>query len=281
MRVEIFTEWNELEPYIGLLQTKEVAHNLAIGLIKKNQESYELDTLLFSAVFYERDEPNLLMLQSIKEQAILAVLSEVAEDELKESAGILAEQNINLPGIMGESPYADAFSLHYSELTKTKRTLHTAQRIYQLRNVRHPKDMPGQLRLGTEEDTEFLIKWAIQFGEDANVPLTEDEARERVERFLSQQSMYIWENEGKPVSMAATSRPTQSNINISFVFTPASERKKGYDSACVASLSGKMLEAGYKTVSLYTDLTNPTSNHIYQEIGYEMVVNSKLYYFHS
>ncbi|MBM0067587.1 GNAT family N-acetyltransferase [Alkalicoccobacillus gibsonii] len=281
MRIKILNQWNELEPYIEMLQTKEVAHNLAIGLIKRNQESNEQDPLLFSAVFYERDEPVLLVLQSIKEQAILAVLSKVAEVELKESAGILAEQKITLPGIMGESPYADAFSLHYSELTKTKRTLHTAQRIYQLRNVRRPKDMTGQLRLSTEEDTEFLIKWAIQFGEDANVPLTEDEARERVERFFSQQSMYIWENEGKPVSMAASSRPTQTNINISLVFTPASERKKGYASACVASLSEKMLEAGYKTVSLYTDLANPTSNHIYQEIGYEMVVNSKLYYFQS
>lgn len=281
MRVEILTHWNELEPFIGLLQTKEVAHNLAIGLIKKNQESHEQDPLLFSAVFYEKEEPVLLILQSIKEQAILAVLGQVAEEELKESAEILARHKHSLPGVMGEVPYADAFSLHYSELTKTTRTLHTAQRIYQLRNVKPPIGIPGELRLATKDETELLIKWAIQFGEDAHVPLTEDEARRRVERFLGQQSMFVWEFEGRPVSMAATSRPTQTNINISFVFTPASERKKGYASACVALLSEKMLEAGYETVSLYTDLANPMSNHIYQEIGYEMVVNSKLYYFQS
>ncbi|MFK3939106.1 GNAT family N-acetyltransferase [Alkalihalobacillus sp. NPDC078783] len=281
MRIETLTQWNELEPYIELLQAKEVAHNLAIGLIKRNLDSSEQDSLLFSAVFFEKEEPVILLIQSIKEQAILAVLGQVAEEELKESAEILAQQNRNLPGIMGEIPYVDAFSLHYSGFTQTRRTLHTAQRIYQLRNVKPPEGIPGQLRFATKEDTEFLIEWAIQFGEDANVPLTENEARERVERFTGLESMYVWEFEGRPVSMAATSRPTQTNINISFVFTPASERKKGYASACVATLSEKMLEEGYETVSLYTDLSNPTSNHIYQEIGYDMVVNSKLYYFHS
>ncbi|MGN7311959.1 hypothetical protein ACTHQ4_12775 [Alkalicoccobacillus gibsonii] len=66
MRVEIFTEWNELEPYIGLLQTKEVAHNLAIGLIKKNQESHEQDPLLFSAVFTKEMSQSYLCYKALK-----------------------------------------------------------------------------------------------------------------------------------------------------------------------------------------------------------------------
>jgi predicted GNAT family acetyltransferase len=34
-----------------------------------------------------------------------------------------------------------------------------------------------------------------------------------------------------------------------------------------------MLDEGYKTTTLYTDLANPTSNKIYQEIGYEQLRN--------
>ena len=37
-----------------------------------------------------------------------------------------------------------------------------------------------------------------------------------------------------------------------------------------------MLDEGYKTTTLYTDLANPTSNKIYQEIGYEQIAESML-----
>ena len=37
-----------------------------------------------------------------------------------------------------------------------------------------------------------------------------------------------------------------------------------------------MLDEGYKTTTLYTDLANPTSNKIYQEIGYEQIAESVL-----
>ena len=37
-----------------------------------------------------------------------------------------------------------------------------------------------------------------------------------------------------------------------------------------------MLDEGYQTTTLYTDLANPTSNKIYQEIGYEQIAESVL-----
>jgi hypothetical protein len=37
-----------------------------------------------------------------------------------------------------------------------------------------------------------------------------------------------------------------------------------------------MLDQGYKTTSLYTDLENPTSNKIYMDIGYEPIMDSIL-----
>jgi predicted GNAT family acetyltransferase len=54
------------------------------------------------------------------------------------------------------------------------------------------------------------------------------------------------------------------------VFTPAELRSNGYGSAITASLSEKLL-AGGSRVMLYADAVNPTSNGVYQSIGYRLV----------
>ncbi len=49
---------------------------------------------------------------------------------------------------------------------------------------------------------------------------------------------------GKYVSMANAARPTTHNITINYVYTPQEERKKGYASSCVSTLSQLMLDEG-------------------------------------
>jgi uncharacterized protein len=72
-------------------------------------------------------------------------------------------------------------------------------------------------------------------------------------------------------TMAASTRPTRNGITVNNVYTPPHQRKKGYASACVAALSQKQLDSGYKYCCLFTDLANPTSNQIYMDIGYQPV----------
>jgi predicted GNAT family acetyltransferase len=63
------------------------------------------------------------------------------------------------------------------------------------------------------------------------------------------------------------------------VYTPPEWRGKGYASACVAALSQLCLDSGYQFCMLYTDLANPTSNSIYQKIGYQPIGESREYRF--
>jgi predicted GNAT family acetyltransferase len=79
--------------------------------------------------------------------------------------------------------------------------------------------------------------------------------------------------------MAGYAGPTPHGIRIGPVYTPPGQRGRGYASACVARLSQDMLDAGRTYCFLYTDLTNPTSNHIYQQIGYEPVCDVAEYRF--
>ena len=77
----------------------------------------------------------------------------------------------------------------------------------------------------------------------------------------------MWED-GDRVSMCSRSRPTLHGASIGLVYTPPGLRGRGYASACVADLSQRILDSGKAFCTLFTDLANPTSNAIYQRIGY-------------
>jgi hypothetical protein len=79
--------------------------------------------------------------------------------------------------------------------------------------------------------------------------------------------------------MASRARPTAYTIAINLVYTPPDQRGRGYASACVAHLSQRLLDSGYERCTLFTDATNRTSNHIYQEIGYRPVMEYAEYQF--
>jgi len=88
----------------------------------------------------------------------------------------------------------------------------------------------------------------------------------------------VWED-NTPVSMAGASGPTPNGIRVGAVYTPPERRRRGYASGLVAALSQEQLDAGKRFCFLYTDLANPTSNKIYQDIGYEAVSDVDEYHF--
>jgi hypothetical protein len=79
---------------------------------------------------------------------------------------------------------------------------------------------------------------------------------------------YLWEDP-QPVSLACIARYTPHGAIVGPVYTPPEARGHGYASACVAALSQSLLDRGREFCALFTNMANPTSNHIYQEIGYQ------------
>jgi predicted GNAT family acetyltransferase len=73
--------------------------------------------------------------------------------------------------------------------------------------------------------------------------------------------------------MAARTRPTPRGESISYVYTPPEHRRRGYATAVVARLSQEILDEGKQFCSLYTDLSNATSNSIYRKIGYRPIAD--------
>jgi uncharacterized protein len=67
---------------------------------------------------------------------------------------------------------------------------------------------------------------------------------------------------------------TPNGIRIGPVYTPPEERGHGYASNLTAWVSQTLLDEGRRFCFLYADLGNPTSNKIYQAIGYEPVTDA-------
>jgi predicted GNAT family acetyltransferase len=91
---------------------------------------------------------------------------------------------------------------------------------------------------------------------------------------VSSGKLHILEDNGVPVSMAKITREMRTACGVGFVFTPPYFRGKWYATSCVAAVSRLILGRGFAKCVLYTDLANPTSNSIYQKIGYVPICDS-------
>jgi len=109
-------------------------------------------------------------------------------------------------------------------------------------------------------------------------PASRDTAEATATQWISGGGLWLWVDDG-PVAMAGAVGRTPNGIRVGAVYTPPDRRRQGYASSLVAALSQAQLDAGRRFCFLYTDLANPTSNHIYGAIGYEPVCDVDEYRF--
>ena len=182
-------------------------------------------------------------------------------------------------GVIGRIEVAEAFARVWSRVAGVPWRVNMRQRIYELTQVVYSPTPPGHFRPATEADVDVVTDWAVAFEREAldgePDPAT---ARSGITRRIGEQGIYLWDD-GGPVSMAAWGRPMSHSIIVNLVYTPPDLRGKGYASAVVARLSRLLLERGYTRCVLHTNLANPTSNSIYQRIGYRPVLDSNEYRF--
>ncbi|MNE27539.1 Acetyltransferase (GNAT) family protein [compost metagenome] len=152
-----------------------------------------------------------------------------------------------------------------------------SQRIYELTAVNPDIQKHGTVRLLDKKDIHFFPYWAEAFYAAGNYGTTEMSIPQEAAPYLyriESKKIYILEDNGIPVSMAGFTRVMQTAIGVAFVYTPPYERGKGYATSIVAQISQLALDKGFTKCVLYTDLANPTSNSIYQKIGYMPVCDS-------
>jgi ribosomal protein S18 acetylase RimI-like enzyme len=230
------------------------------------------------AAFF-RTPPHPIVLTALTEKQADALAERLAGTEAGRDGGR------GLSGVNAEQDTAAAFAAAWRRRTGAEATGHQRLRLYRLGELTVPRPVPpGRARVagpqGREaEDRKLLVQWYEEFcaavGETAARD-AQDWADERVERG----DVMFWETPDEtPVAMAGRTRKVAGQIRVAGVYTPAHQRGQGYAGAVTAEISRTALESGAQEVLLFTDLANPTSNGLYQRIGYRAVSDFAVYAF--
>lgn len=173
-----------------------------------------------------------------------------------------------LPGVAGLGSAPREFATEWSLLGGAAARPAMRVGLYAAAAVSIPAGVAGRFRLATRVESPLLRDWVGRFtAEIGAIPSEQDQVGRLVDGGL----LAVWEVDGAAVSMAAVTVAEGGVSRVQYVYTPPGNRKRGYASACVAALTAQELATPGRTCMLFTDLANPTSNAIYQEIGYRRV----------
>ncbi|MFJ6578524.1 GNAT family N-acetyltransferase [Streptomyces sp. NPDC091368] len=179
-------------------------------------------------------------------------------------AGLLGDER--RPAVVrGETAAVEA----YAEATGRPWEPTTRMRLFRLGELTPQDPAPeGRARLATEADVPLLAVWTAAFVVAMGHEPAEDYTGLLTER-ISERRLRLWEApDGRPVSMASLSRTIEGQARVHLVFTPSAERGRGYAAGVTEAVSRAARDAGAAQVLLFTDLSNPTSNALYQRLGY-------------
>lgn len=185
------------------------------------------------------------------------------------------------PGVNAPAPVSQQFAEYWCARTEQTFARAMAMRIYRLNEVIPVAGVPGELRRATVADREVLVAMSIAFNAESEPVADADRVAQWADDRLDSPTsgLHLWWHDGRPVTMVGYAGPSPSGIRIGPVYTPPEYRRRGYASAATAALSQHLLDSGYRSCFLFTDLANPTSNHIYQMVGYRPVCDVDEYHF--
>jgi predicted GNAT family acetyltransferase len=198
------------------------------------------------------------------------------ETALVALAELLLERRPALPGVAGESGTATRFTGVWGERTGADAEPGLGLLVYRLDAVIPPATVPGRLRTAGPVDRLLLREWFAAFVSETGT--TGGDTAAVVDRAIARGGVQVWDD-GRPLAMATTTPAVAGVVRIGGVYSPPELRRRGYGSACVAAVSQQALNRGASACMLYTDETNPTSNAIYQRIGYRQVGTGAEYRF--
>jgi len=260
------------------LYAQETVNNLILGVSERLAEDPAAYENPFFAVVHDENGNLILAAVMTPPHNLILAGAKDAETGFADLITHLRRQEIQVPGVIGPLELVKAFSRAWQQLVSEESDVNMHMRVYELRQVRMPALPTGMFRQATHVDCQLIAEWLQDFEAEALGKLHELDLA-RAERLVSHGNVFFWERDGKIVSMAMKNRPIAHSITVSGVYTPPEHRRQGYAGALVAQLSQLLLDKGYQFVNLFTDLDNPTSNKIYQEVGYVPVCDFRSYHF--
>ena len=204
------------------------------------------------------------------------------DDAARELARVLHARGETVGGINGALPAARVIADELVRLGGGAVHVHEHTRLFELGELVAPPAPAGALRLASVDDVDLCLAWFHAFGADAAEQAGRDGSHSLVEGFtredmlarIEDDAIWLWEDErGERVHLTGVNPPAYGVTRIGPVYTPRAHRGQGYASAAVAQVSRHFLDQGVRCC-LFTDQANPTSNKIYEALGYRRVVDT-------
>ncbi len=197
------------------------------------------------------------------------VITSMPEQATTALAEVLAGRGWEPGGVNAPAGTARGFAAAWQAQTGQDASVQRRSRLFRLAGLEQPAGVPGQPRAAGPGDRDLLVAWFDAFG--AEVGETNSRAGDMVDDRLGYGGLTLWEDGGQPVSLAGRNRAVAGQIRVGPVYTPPGQRGRGYGGAVTAAITRAALDAGAAEVLLFTDLANPTSNALYQRLGYRPV----------
>lgn len=194
---------------------------------------------------------------------LLAPMPAAAADTLAEHVAALPARP---PGLIGPIEVASRLAATAGWTVDQ----HMLEKLLVLDGFTPAVGVPGSARELTEADVDLATNWMRQFSIDSGALITDP--REAVLGRLPHHR--FWVVDGEPVAFASHAplvpSPDGTVGRIGPVFTPAEHRRRGYGSAVTSAVVESLLPRT-TTVMLFTDAANPTSNAVYERLGFQVV----------
>jgi hypothetical protein len=209
-----------------------------------------------------------------------AYLMPMSDDAAVLLARTLLDRDEPVLGANGALPAVQVFCEEMASATGRQARVGQHTRLFELGQLKEPAEVPGDLRSARLEEQDLVTSWYDAFmadadeqagrppGSSAHEAPEPDEMRRRIETG----QIFVWEVDGVPVHVTAATEPAFGVSRVGPVYTPKDQRGHGYASRAVYEVSRRIIESGTRAC-LFTDQANPTSNKIYEALGYERLVD--------
>ncbi len=259
----------------GLLVSRPVEHNVLATVLATLERSEGEYAPLFAWVESgEHGEVSAAVLRTPPRCLLASTMSAQSAQALMPR---LLAVDPQLPGVNGPQPAASRLAAAWRHCTGGVVEPDMSQGVYRLSQVNEPRHRPGgHARLARRDDRDLLVEWYGAFQREVG-----DRGRDlesQVDRRLDNGELLVWED-GRVVCMVGAFPPVAGVVRLAPVYTPSDSRRHGYAGALVAEVSRRALATTAEECMLYTDLANPTSNSIYQAVGYRRSNDAQQYLF--
>ena len=257
-----------------LILEKEWLNNLMVGNYNEAIKTGIDENWLLARITNNGKTELIMLLRKPWKLLLYSPTNNKSKELYKFAAEEIYKIDTNIPGVNTEKEVAKIFAEEYCKIANKKSQVHLEMRILVLEKLAEPKlNNNVTYRKAEIKDKEVLIGFTREFHKEAlNEEIDEEILEERFYEKL-EKGYYVLEQDGKIVAQTNSSRTLEKGKVVSGVYTPKEERCKGYAHNLIYRVSKEFLDNGAEYCVLFTDDTNPISNHVYEKIGYERKVD--------